>query len=61
MVRPDLEGGSAAASQVAAVQPESRAVDLQEEYHYVITDLKRIGIIAAVMLSLLIVLALVLV
>lgn len=43
---------------VAAPQPES--VSFAKEYQYVIADLKRIFVLAAVMLALLIVLALVL-
>jgi hypothetical protein len=38
-----------------------QAPDLQEEYRYVVADLKRIGLIAAVMLVVLVVLAFVLV
>lgn len=34
-----------------------QAPDLREEYHYVVVDLKRIGVIAVVMLAVLIVLA----
>jgi len=37
--------------------PGADEQDLAEEYRYVITDLKRIGILALVMLALLIVLA----
>lgn len=36
----------------------SKEVDLQEEYRYVIADLKRIGVIAVLMLAVLITLAL---
>jgi len=36
-------------------------VDLREEYRYVVADLKRIGIIAAAMLAVLVVLAFILV
>ena len=35
------------------------ATDLRAEYHYVITDLKRIGVTAAAMFALLVVLALI--
>ena len=45
------------AAPVRSVQQES---NLRDEYHYVITDLKRIGAIALVMLVVLIVLALLL-
>ena len=49
------------ASKVSPVAPQStlQVADLREEYGYVIADLKRIGIIAVVMLAALIVLALV--
>lgn len=42
------------------VQTAKTAVDFKEEYQYVITDLKRIGVLAAVMFAILIVLNLVL-
>ncbi len=42
----------------APAQPEATFSDLQEEYRYVIADLKRIGIIAVAMMTLLVVLAL---
>ncbi len=55
----------------AAAKPKRRSVqtkhhipteeELAEEYRYVLTDLKRIGILALVMLALLIVLAIVLI
>ncbi len=61
MVQPDLDGGVELAPQAVDVQSESQTVDLREEYQYVIADLQRIGIIAVVMLTLLIVLALVLI
>ena len=41
--------------------PGPQAPDLQEEYRYVVADLRRIGLIAAVMLVVLVVLAFVLV
>jgi len=41
----------------AAAPVEARDVDFRQEYHYVIEDLKRIGITAAALLVLLIVLA----
>ncbi len=60
MVRPGI--GEVDAVPLVTVQTRSVAQvsDLREEYHYVITDLKRIGIIAVVMLVVLIVLALLL-
>lgn len=47
-----------APSQVSA-PPLSKKVDLVSEYHYVISDLKRLGVLAASMFVLLVVLALV--
>ncbi len=41
----------------AAATVEAKDVDFRQEYHYVIEDLKRIGITAAALLVLLIVLA----
>ena len=42
----------------ASGHPAPQAPDLQDEYRYVIADLRRIGIIAMVMLALLVALAL---
>jgi hypothetical protein len=42
-------------------QPDLQAPDLREEYGYVVTDLRRIGLIAAVMLAALVSLAFLLV
>ncbi len=39
------------------VAPKPTAVDFSEEYRYVIADLKRIGILAAAMMGLLVVLS----
>ncbi len=39
--------------------PAPSATDIRTEYRYVITDLKRIGVTAAVMFALLVVLALI--
>jgi hypothetical protein len=60
MVQPRI--GEAAEAPLAATQARTAAQtsDLQEEYRYVITDLKRIGVIAVIMLAVLIALALVL-
>jgi hypothetical protein len=57
MVQPG--GSEATLSQPGAAPARSafQEADLQEEYRYVITDLRRIGIIAVVMLALLIALA----
>jgi len=56
------EAGRAADKPIVAtpVQSAPKVSDLREEYRYVITDLKRIGIIAAAMLVVLIALALLL-
>ena len=60
MVQP-VAGAPASVPVVAApVQAAPKGSDLGEEYRYVIADLKRIGIIAAVMLAVLVVLALLL-
>jgi hypothetical protein len=48
------------APKAAVVAPQPKSVSFAEEYQYVIADLKRIFILAACMLALLIVLALVL-
>jgi|YNPBryantNP2012_1023418.scaffolds.fasta_scaffold00051_13 hypothetical protein len=47
-------------SRAVPVQPVPDVSDLEEEYRYVIADLKRIGITAALMLVFLIVMALLL-
>jgi hypothetical protein len=44
----------------APAAPVAQTTNLQEEYRYVIADLKRIGVIAVAMLAVLIVLALLL-
>jgi len=56
------EGGEVADVPLPAVRarPAVQASDLREEYRYVITDLRRIGIIAVAMLAVLIALALLL-
>ena len=43
-----------------AEAPKPEVVDLKTEYHYVLADLKRFGILAVAMIALLVVLALVL-
>jgi len=59
MVRPKAdETGEAVV--VSAAAPVAQTTNLREEYRYVIADLKRIGVIALVMLAVLIVLALLL-
>ena len=60
MAQPEM-GEMANAPPVAAqARPTAQVSDLREEYRYVITDLRRIGIIAVVMLVVLIALALLL-
>ena len=55
MVQP--KAGEVVTAPGKAPTSEPQSVDLGQEYHYVVADLKRIGIIAAVMLVALIVLA----
>ena len=51
-----------AVAEVADVKPvpDSTATNFQDEYHYVVSDLQRIGILAAVMLGGLLVLSFIL-
>lgn len=61
MVQPMVGEEVAGASIVSApARPASQAPNLQEEYHYVIADLKRIGVIAVAMLALMVILVLLL-
>ncbi len=62
MVQPVADGVKVTESLpvTASTQSEPQVTDLREEYRYVIADLKRIGVIAVVMLGVLIVLALLL-
>jgi hypothetical protein len=60
MVQPRVDETGDAVVVKASVAPVAQATNLQEEYRYVITDLKRIGVIALAMLAVLIVLALLL-
>jgi hypothetical protein len=57
MVQPGAAEMSQPFSGTAQVQSAPEAANLEEEYHYVIADLKRIGIIAVGMLAALIVVA----
>ncbi len=50
-------GASAPLANTLAGTTSSREVDLAEEYRYVIEDLKRVGIIAAVLIGALIALS----
>ena len=58
MVQPGMGEVTNAPPTVAPARPGPQKTDLREEYRYVIADLKRIGIIALVMLAVLIALAL---
>jgi hypothetical protein len=60
MALPEVRKASEAPVAAVSIQPTPQASDLREEYRYVIADLKRIGIIAAAMLVVLIALALLL-
>lgn len=60
MVQPRVDETGEAVVVRASVSPVAQATNLQEEYRYVIADLRRIGVIALVMLAVLIVLALLL-
>lgn len=54
MIRPEV------AQPVESVESQEATTDLTEEYQYVIADLKRIGVIALIMLAALIGLAMLL-
>jgi hypothetical protein len=54
MIRPEV------AQPVESVESQEATTDLTEEYQYVIADLKRIGVIALIMLTALIGLAMLL-
>ncbi len=60
MVQPrvDETGDAVVVRALAATVPQ--ATNLQDEYRYVIADLKRIGVIAVAMLAVLVILALLL-
>ena len=60
MVRPGVDEAAVGAPAKEALPLSVTEPDLQSEYQYVISDLRRIGIIAAAMIGLLIGLALVL-
>ena len=60
MVQPGIGEGAGAPRVTTSAQPTSKVADLGDEYHYVIADLRRIGIIAVVMLAVLVGLALLL-
>ena len=60
MAQPGMNEAATIASVIPSAPPALQEPDLQDEYRYVIADLKRIGAIALVMLAALIVLALLL-
>jgi len=60
MVQPGVGEVADAPLVATPARPAPKVSDLREEYRYVIADLKRIGVIAVVMLAVLIILALVL-
>ena len=60
MAQPGAGEGADAPLVAAQARPARQVSDLQEEYYYVIADLKRIAVIAVAMLAVLIVLALLL-
>jgi hypothetical protein len=57
MVHPGASEAVGTPLVAAPARPAPKVSDLREEYRYVIADLKRIGIIAVAMLTVLIVLA----
>ncbi len=60
MARPGAGEAASVLTAAPSAQPVFQESDLQEEYRYVVADLKRIGVIALAMLAVLIVLALLL-
>jgi hypothetical protein len=60
MVQPGKDEAAEASLAATQARTAAQTPDLQEEYRYVITDLKRIGVIAVIMLAVLIALALLL-
>lgn len=54
MVQPGMEDVSVADVADAKASPALQESDLEDEYQYVVADLKRIGLIAAVMLVVLV-------
>jgi len=57
-VRTAKPAQAAAQAMAAPTSKRGEPVNFKEEYHYVINDLRRLGIIAAVMLAVLVVLSL---
>ena len=60
MAQPATSADAGTRMAAVRVKPSPEASDLREEYRYVIADLKRIGVIAGVMLAVLVALALLL-
>ncbi len=60
MVQPKIDETGDAVVVRAAAATAARATNLQEEYRYVVADLKRIGVLAVAMLAVLVILALLL-
>jgi len=58
-VASDVAGSSAAPVQAVVPKADTKTTALADEYRYVISDLKRIGITAAAMFAILVVLALI--
>ena len=57
LVQPDTDRAGGPAIGAPVEPPQSRLPDLREEYQYVIADLRRIGILAAAMLVVLVAVA----
>jgi len=60
MAQPGTDQAVSASPNIIQAPLASQESDLREEYYYVVADLKRIGVIALVMLAALIALALLL-
>lgn len=60
LVQPDTDRTGGPVVGASEEPPQSRLPDLREEYRYVIADLRRIGILAAAMLVVLVAVAFVL-
>lgn len=60
MIQPRVDELADVPRVAAPARPAPQSSDLEEEYRYVIADLKRIGVIAVAMLAVLIALALLL-
>ena len=58
LIQPDADHASGSAETAPKAPPQKGLPDMRQEYRYVIADLRRIGVLAAVMLVVLIVAAL---